>query len=302
MTRSWRPATSRTGRNTARIPRATRVGRPEPCHWIGATHPAEVGGGGGAESGLLRHQINRARIFCHAVAGSVDEKNSTDCGKNSRLQYPPDMNGDKKELISGICWLLVLLGIFLAVGAAFCMFAPPGFRTKTHISGAIAVLVVSGLASVGLSVEMMLGIGIALGTAGTIGLCLLGGKKSAEAAKWCREAEQGNAGDQCHLGVMYAIGDGVRKDSTEAAKWFRKSAEQGNATAQSSLGSAYYVGNGVIKDIVQAHAWLNNASANGDERIRELMGFIEKQMTPEQIAEATKLAREIFERIQARKK
>ena len=201
------------------------------------------------------------------------------------------MNGDKKELISGICALIAFLGLCLAAGAAFCMFVTPGFRTKTHISGAIAILVVKGLASVGLSVEMMLGIGIALGTAGTIGLCLRRSKKSAEAAKWCREAEQGNAGAQCHLGVMYAIGDGVLKDSAEAAKWYRKSAEQGNATAQSSLGSAYYVGNGVIKDIVQAHAWYNNASANGDERVRELMGFIEKQMTPEQIAEATKLAK-----------
>jgi len=216
------------------------------------------------------------------------------------------MNGDKKELISGICALIAFLGLCLAAGAAFCMFATPGFRTKTHISGAIAILVVSGLASVGLSVEMMLGIGIALGTAGTIGLCLLGSKKSAEAAKakvkWCREAEQGNAGAQCHLGVMYAIGDGVQKDSTEAAKWFRKSAEQGNATAQSSLGWSYYVGDGVLKDIVQAHAWYNNASANGDERARELMGFIEKSMTPGQKAEATKLAREILERIQAKKK
>ena len=32
------------------------------------------------------------------------------------------------------------------------------------------------------------------------------------------------------------------------------------------------------------------------------MGFIEKEMTPEQKAEATKLAREIFERIEANKK
>jgi TPR repeat protein len=129
---------------------------------------------------------------------------------------------------------------------------------------------------------------------------------SAAATQWyrsCRKsAEQGNAGAQCHLGVMYAIGDGVLKDSTEAAKWFRKSAERGNATAQGSLGSAYYVGNGVIKDIVQAHAWYNNASANGDERVRELMGFIEKQMTPEQKTEAMKLSREILDRIEAKKK
>ena len=208
------------------------------------------------------------------------------------------MNGFKKEVISLICWVLVLLGICLTVGAAFFMIAPPGFRTKTHISGAIAVLVVKGLTSAGLSVEMMLGIGIALGATGTIGVCYLGSKET----MYRKSADQGNAADQANLGLMYAKGDGVLKDSAEAAKWYRKSAEQGNAIAQNNLGCAYYLGTGVLKDIVQAHAWCNNGSANGDERVREFMGSIEKQMTPEQKAEATKLARKILERIEAKKK
>jgi TPR repeat protein len=41
------------------------------------------------------------------------------------------------------------------------------------------------------------------------------------------EAERGDPGAQFELGVAYAKGEGVTKDSAEAAKWFLKSAEQG---------------------------------------------------------------------------
>ena len=128
-------------------------------------------------------------------------------------------------------------------------------------------------------------------------------KDSVEAVKWYRKsAEQGLANAQFNLGLMYANGDGVQKDKDEAVKWYRKSAEQGNADAQVNLGSMYANGDGVLKDSVQAHAWTNNASAKGDETAKKNLGILEKKMTPEQIAEATKLAREILERIQAKKK
>ena len=129
---------------------------------------------------------------------------------------------------------------------------------------------------------------------------------SAAATQWFRwyrkSAEQGNADAQLNLGRMYNNGDGVPKDSAEAVKWYRKSAEQGDADAQNNLGVMYAKGSGVLKDSVQAHAWFNNASANGYEDAKENLGILEKKMTPEQIAEATKLAREILERIQAKKK
>ena len=121
--------------------------------------------------------------------------------------------------------------------------------------------------------------------------------------KWYRKAaEQGHAVAQSNLGFMYASGDGVPKDETEAVKWYRKSAEQGNANGQYNLGKMYANGDGVLKDSVHAHAWTNNASANGDESAKKNLGILEEKMTPEQKAEATKLAREIFEWIQAKKK
>ncbi|WP_230988311.1 tetratricopeptide repeat protein [Bathymodiolus japonicus methanotrophic gill symbiont] len=58
-----------------------------------------------------------------------------------------------------------------------------------------------------------------------------------EAFKWFRKAaEQGHAGAQDNLGMMYAIGKGVVQDDKEAFKWFRKAAEQGHASAQDNLG------------------------------------------------------------------
>ena len=57
----------------------------------------------------------------------------------------------------------------------------------------------------------------------------------AEAVKWFKAAEQGNAEAQCLLGICYEHGDGVEQDKAEAVKWFQKAAEQGNFAAQQRL-------------------------------------------------------------------
>ena len=215
------------------------------------------------------------------------------------------MNDDKKELIIVICALIASLGFGFLITAAVYMFHPH-YRIRENIFTAIFVFaVIGGLAShesLGVSLGMMIGIGIALGTGNFIGVCLLARKESAEAAKWYREAEQGDAQAQFKVGYSYEIGGGVIKDAVEAVKWYTKSAERGNAFAQYKLGFMYYKGNGVLKDPVEAHAWSNLASAGGYEKGRKLLAIIEAKMTPEQKAEATKLAREILERIQAKKK
>ena len=77
----------------------------------------------------------------------------------------------------------------------------------------------------------------------------------------------------------------------------RKKAEQGDADAQFNLGLMYDSGNGVPKDLVQAHMWWNIAGAKRHENANKNLADVEKEMTPEQKAEATKLARELFERL-----
>ncbi|MBT6105900.1 MAG: sel1 repeat family protein, partial [Porticoccaceae bacterium] len=68
-------------------------------------------------------------------------------------------------------------------------------------------------------------------------------------------AEQGDAVAQNNLAVMYALGDGVPENDTEAVKWYRKAAEQGNAVAQNNLGFMYNKGEGVPENDAEAVKW-----------------------------------------------
>jgi TPR repeat protein len=122
-----------------------------------------------------------------------------------------------------------------------------------------------------------------------------------EAFKWYRRAaEQGHAYAQFNLGVMYGKGEGVTIDYEKSEKWLLKAAEQGHAFAQDHLGYNYQNGKGVIQDFVQAHAWFNVASANGWSDASKDRDLVAKQMTPEQISKAQELAKEYFEKYQAK--
>jgi TPR repeat protein len=111
--------------------------------------------------------------------------------------------------------------------------------------------------------------------------------------EWKPLAEQGgDAAAQYTLGVMYANGQGVIQDYKTAVQWYRLAAEQGYASAQSNLGWMYGNGHGVIQDYTRAHMWSNIAASQGDKDSVKNRDFIAKKMTPSQIAEAQKLARE----------
>ena len=105
-------------------------------------------------------------------------------------------------------------------------------------------------------------------------------------------AEQGYANAQFNLGSMYNNGQGVLQDDKEAVKWYTKAAEQGDAKAQYNLGMMYFTGEGVLQDNVYAHMWGNIASSNGNKNGAALRDHVAGNMTPEQIAEAQRLARE----------
>ena len=91
---------------------------------------------------------------------------------------------------------------------------------------------------------------------------------------------------------MYENGRGVPQDYVEAVKWYRRAAEQGDASARFALGFMYYTGQGVPQDYVEAHKWYNLAASRGNETGQENRDLHAKRMTPAQIAEAQKLARE----------
>ncbi len=80
-------------------------------------------------------------------------------------------------------------------------------------------------------------------------------------------------------------------DYATALKEFRVLAEQGYAGAQNNLGLMYEYGEGVPQDDVQARMWLNLAAAQGNELARKARDIVAKKMTPAQLAEAQRLAR-----------
>jgi uncharacterized protein len=110
-------------------------------------------------------------------------------------------------------------------------------------------------------------------------------------------AEQGIAHAQYDLGVMSQMGQGVPQDYSEAVKWFRKAADQGDANAESFLGLMYLRWRAVQKDFIEAYKWVSLAAAhtqdtnlaNTSVKTRDALAA---EMTPDQIAEAQRLARD----------
>ena len=110
-------------------------------------------------------------------------------------------------------------------------------------------------------------------------------------------AIEGDADAQFELAGLYAEGDGVEQNFTEAVQWYRKAAEQGHDSAQYKVGLYYQQGKGVPKSDTEAYIWLdisaeNGAALNGRGRAGELVDEIRKNLTSikvEEVKEITKL-------------
>jgi TPR repeat protein len=121
---------------------------------------------------------------------------------------------------------------------------------------------------------------------------------NARAVAWLRKAaEQGNAEGEGRLVEMYVDGQGVPQDYAQAIAWLRKGAAQGHSLSQDSLGFLYETGKGVPQDYVQAHMWYNLAASDAQDAVMsetasQMRDLVAAKMTPAQIAEAQKMARE----------
>ena len=108
-------------------------------------------------------------------------------------------------------------------------------------------------------------------------------------------AEQGRTSVQRDLGDMYYNGRGVPVDYAGAAQWYRLAAERNDTVAQFNLALMYIDGLGVPRDLVQAHMWFNLAArfqsgSRGDAGTHRAQ--IENRLSPAQLVEAQRLARE----------
>jgi hypothetical protein len=118
-------------------------------------------------------------------------------------------------------------------------------------------------------------------------------------------ADRGDPVAENALGLLCAAGDekqGIKRDETEAARWFTKAAEHGSVPAQSKLGSLYWGGRGVKQDDNQAYFWTVLARASGDDASQALAPFIATRLTRSQRATIEQEAEKWLERYESASK
>ena len=108
-----------------------------------------------------------------------------------------------------------------------------------------------------------------------------------------KRAEAGDAEAQQELGRMYASGNGVLQDYTEAVKWFRMAAEQGDEKSQFFLAQSYHFGEKVPTDYAKAAKWYRKAAEQGNTHAQTNLGMMYAygMAVPEDKAEAVKSVR-----------
>ncbi len=99
----------------------------------------------------------------------------------------------------------------------------------------------------------------------------------AKLEKMKKDAENGSLEAQLSLGRMYMFGEGVIRDFSESAKWYRMAAEKGNDKAQLQLGGLYYNGNGVDRDYSEAFKWFKLAAEQRDAKAQVILGHMYKE-------------------------
>lgn len=80
---------------------------------------------------------------------------------------------------------------------------------------------------------------------------------------WLPLAERGMSHAQTAIAYLYATGQGVPQNDTEALSWFTKAAQQGDADAQNNLGYMYSQGRGTKVNREQAIKWYLEAAQRG---------------------------------------
>ena len=103
-------------------------------------------------------------------------------------------------------------------------------------------------------------------------------------------ARSGNAEAEELIGVMYALGLGVKRDDIRAFDWYLRSSLKGHPGAQSGIGWYYEVGRGMpAPDLVRAYTWYVLSAIGGDPDAAISQEEVIKKMTKAQIEQAHKL-------------
>lgn len=126
-------------------------------------------------------------------------------------------------------------------------------------------------------------------------------KDSVKAVELFRKAAaQGYASAMNNLGWMYANGEGVSQSHWQALDLYRVAAERGSAQANANLGNAYEIGQGVPKNYNEALAWYRKAANLGHEGAKQRIAVIEKTLNQRSQTPQTNVAMEMTARSLAR--
>lgn len=104
-------------------------------------------------------------------------------------------------------------------------------------------------------------------------------------------AEQGNAGAQTILGIMYDYGHGVEKDEVKALDWYLRAAVQGDPAVQYKVGDRFFQGTGTEQNYREALEWWELAASGGysDAQFNLGLMYYRGLVTPPDFAKAAEL-------------
>jgi uncharacterized protein len=181
-----------------------------------------------------------------------------------------------------LCIIPLFCGVLMTVGIAAFMYGKRALANRDYAATykQLAPLAEQGNAQSQYAIANMLsgGLGVAV--------------DKPQAVKWYRlAAEQGYAPAEVKLSMAYDYGDGVPRDLKEWAKWNQRAADHGVPFAQLTQGAIYWVGDGVARDKIQAYKWFT-LCINADGRCALRRADVAKGMTPSQISEAERLAKD----------
>ena len=100
-------------------------------------------------------------------------------------------------------------------------------------------------------------------------------------------ARSGNADAEELIGIMYAMGLGVKQDDVRAFDWYLRASMKGHPGAQSGVGWYYEIGRGLpAPDLIRAYTWYVLSAIGGDPDAAISQEEVVKKMTPEEIEKA----------------
>lgn len=99
--------------------------------------------------------------------------------------------------------------------------------------------------------------------------------KSFEGNSEYEAAKNGNVDAQYNVAMNFLVGDdGFPKNERKAIEWFLKASDQGDAGAQNGLGIIYLRGMGVKSDLIKSEFYYRKAALQGHENAQLQLGLI----------------------------